>query len=120
MVARRPLVLVAGVPAELPSGDTVAGGGGGLSAVSYDCDFGNPGAAAKTFDITDAAALAVSSRVLTWLSGAMPGTLQSDELELDPLQVSGSVPTDGTVQIAIASITGSTITGKRRIHYALA
>ena len=121
MAARKPLVIgSSGHPEQLQASDTLSGvTGGGLAVTAVDCDFGAPGAAARSFDISDGAALAASSLVLAWLSGVQPTGVDRDELELDPLQLSGAVPADGTVRIFIDSINGSVITGKRRVLYAL-
>jgi hypothetical protein len=58
MAIRRPLVLVAGVPQELPDGDTVhgAGGGGSSAAGAAVIDFGAfPGSNEASVSFADAA-----------------------------------------------------------------
>jgi hypothetical protein len=121
MAVRRPLVLVAGVPAELPIGDTVAGapgGGGGVTAIELDVDFGTSGAWAKEFSISDAAAT-TSSMVFATPSAEAPAGGFHDELDFDPITVQGRVEVNGTVILKVVSTAGK-LFGKRRINYFLA
>lgn len=78
MAVRRPLVLVDGIPAELPQGDTVAGasggGGGSGNAERVEVDFGAGSNYAEA--TVPAAWVASSSRIIC--SPAAPSTTDHD------------------------------------------
>ena len=81
-------------------------------------DFGSGyGARSKTFDVAMTGAL-TSNNVWASVSNTMPSGVSEDELEMDPLTVSGRVVSTNTVRLTVATSSGP-ITGQRNINVAL-
>lgn len=93
---------------------TIPGGGGG-SAVVYEetIDF-TVGRRSGVFAVNVPGAL-TSQRVVASISGNMPGGVSFDELEMDPLAVTGYVSAADTVTLMVNSL-GGPIRGQRNIN----
>jgi hypothetical protein len=101
------------------TGDVIinaTGGGGSLSAVELDIDFGTTGSFSKEFSIIDVAAL-TSSKIFAVPSNKAPVDGYSDELEMDPITVQGRVDTNGTIILRVSSVTSGRLRNKRKINY---
>jgi hypothetical protein len=88
---RRPLVLVDGVAAEMPQGDTLpanvgGGGGSGSGATGFaEIDFGAwPGSSMATLNINGQAAIAAGSVVEAWVVAKNTADHSADEHIVDP------------------------------------
>jgi hypothetical protein len=55
-------------------------------------------------------------KVIASVSLDMPAGVAMDEIEADPITVSGRVSAAGVVQLLVASVNGSPIGGKRNIN----
>lgn len=118
MVTRRALVTINGRTKELPTGDTLAGaGGGGAIITSVEVNF-TSAARERTFNVVHVGAL-VGQNVIGGISLNMPAGVAQDEIELNPLIVSGYCAVAGQVRLTVASARDSLINGKRNIVYQL-
>lgn len=99
-------------------GTWVSPGASSFSATSTDVSFTVP-VNCQYFDVAHVGAT-TANKVVASVSATMPTGVDADELEMDPLTVFGSVPTNGTVRLYVAAAdqTGR-IYGSRRINYAL-
>jgi hypothetical protein len=98
---------------------TPPGGGGGSATITeVEVNFTTP-AASRAFAVTVPGAV-LTQRVIASISGNMPAGLSPDELEMDPLTVSGFVSAANTVTLFVASAIGSRIRGPRNINLILA
>ncbi|MFN0028418.1 MAG: hypothetical protein ACKV2O_14750 [Acidimicrobiales bacterium] len=118
MVARRPLVNVAGQLQELPSGDTVTGAGGAGVVTRVEIDFGTPGvdkpSYSKTFTVVDAG-VSASSDVVVSPSGRVPTGRVGDDWAWDGLSLSALAGTGSFTLTAIAN--PGPVLGRRTVQY---
>lgn len=85
---------------------------------SHVVDFGSVPVRAKTFTLTVAEAV-TTDVALAAVSADMPSGVGADELELDPLVAAAHIPTNGSVEVVVASL-GGRVTGQRRVLISLA
>jgi hypothetical protein len=79
-------------------------------------DFGaHPGHAQKVFDVALAGA-APGQKVVAAVTSEMPAGVAEDELEMDPLVVTGRVLSAGNIRIAVTNTMRTKIRGQRRIN----
>lgn len=115
MAQRRPLVVRSdGKVEELPSSDTLPGGGAGASIVVATVDFG-VGASVKRFDVNVPGAT-VGQKVVASMSLDMPAGVDEDEYEMDMLACAAGVTAADTVSLIVASVTGTEVSGQRNIN----
>lgn len=97
------------------AGTSAFAGGGGGSAVVYEevIDF-TVGRRSGTFVVNVPGAM-TSQRVVAAVSGNMPAGVSFDELEMDPLTVTGYVSAADTVTLRVSSL-GGPIKGQRNIN----
>lgn len=112
MAARKPLVMIAGRPSILPSGDTLEGAGGSAVVHERTVDF-TVSRKSGVFSVTVPGVL-TSQRIVASVSGQMPAGVSFDELEMDPLTVTGFVSAADTVTLLVASL-GGPVKGQRNI-----
>lgn len=89
---------------------------GSLSSVRTTVDFGSTPVQSATFTFTHTGA-STGQNVIATPSTVMPGSLQSDELELEPLAVNARVPSADNVELLITAAQGGFLTGQRNINY---
>ena len=110
MVARLPLVIVSGMPAQLPSGDTVTG----TTIKEIEVDFGASAVRSKRFTITDAA-VSATSKIMVMQSGKAATGRSADENEMDMLHFLAT-PGSGTFVLIADCLTGR-VNGKYKANY---
>mgnify|MGYP000508730406 CR=1 FL=1 len=116
MTVRRPLVQIAGVLQELPSGDSIAGASGSALAATVTVDFGSSGkrTVSQAFTVTGAS---TSQTIVASASLDMPGSLSPDELEMDHIVAAAMVTATDTVLVVASS--NSVVGGQRNINLIL-
>ena len=110
MVARLPLVIVSGMPAQLPSGDSITG----ATITEIEVDFGASAVRSKRFTITDAAVTA-SSKIVVMQSGKAATGRSADENEMDMLHFR-AIPGAGAFTLLADCLTGR-VNGKYKANY---
>lgn len=99
------------------SWQSMAGPAGSVSVSTVTVDFGASGAQARTFDVALTGAVA-GQKVLACVSLDMPAGVAQDELEMDPLTVAASVPSNNLVRLVVGS-SGTPVSGQRNINLTL-
>jgi hypothetical protein len=94
-----------------------SGGGSGAIVTEVQVTFAQA-RAAGTFEVAVPGAT-VGQNVIATASASMPAGWSADELEADPLTVSGAVTATDVVTLIVTSIHGSPIGGPRNINLIL-
>ncbi len=89
---------------------------GSLSSVRMTVDFGSVPVQAATFTFTHTGAT-TGQNVIATPSTVMPGSLGSDELEMEPFLVNARVSSADNVELYIVAASGGYLTGQRNINY---
>lgn len=116
MVVRRALVIVNGEMQELPSGDTLAGTGGGGSLISGTVTLSFGAGSTVVSSNTTVTGISTADQVIVSPSAVMANsTTYLDEYEFEQVMVVGDVPATNTLRIRAYS-TGK-IYGDRIFNY---
>jgi hypothetical protein len=101
MAVRRPLVLVNGIPAELPSGDSTPGGAAEVVLSSFEANLGATARTSGSFLIQGLSGLTVGKPVLIQkATGPYTGKgSRADEAEMDLITTAGVVESSSTVRV---------------------